>query len=210
MGAMIAWSGNLGSTANGVPAERLLGQRFTASLFELLGVRPEIGRLFTEEEDAVGAPVDVAVISHRLWHTRFAGDPMVINRTVLLDGTATKIVGVMPPGFSFFDDECDYWIPFAPTPFQVRGSSRAFTLVARRLPILRQLVTESMLLAFAGGALGLVLAWGGLRLLLTSSPAWLSQVHDIAIDAQVLAFTTAVSLVTGLGFGVVPALQVSR
>lgn len=303
MGAMIPWSGNLGSTTNGVPAERLIGQRFTASLFELLGVRPELGRWFTEEEDAVGAPADVAVISHRLWQSHFAGDPSVINTTVLLDGTATKVVGVMPADFHFFDEECDYWIPFAPTPFQVKGSLRAFLTVGRLKPhisiqqaqtemdgiaaglartypnlnkgrgihvqslddaffhnvrqlllvlqvavgfilliacaniaglllvrgasrqrevalryalgacrarILSQFVTESALLSAAGGTLGMLLAWGCLQLLATSRPTWLSQLHNIAIDAQVLAFTTVVAIVTTLGFGGVPALQVSR
>jgi putative ABC transport system permease protein len=81
------------------------------------------------------------------------------------------------------------------------------TLGAGRQRILRQLLTESTLLAAAGGLLGLLLAAGGLQLLLTFARPFLLRADDIRMDGTVLAFTVAVSVVTGLAFGSLPALS---
>jgi putative ABC transport system permease protein len=75
-----------------------------------------------------------------------------------------------------------------------------------RLRIIRQLLTESMLLALSGGALGLALAWGLVRLLVVASPQELPRVQEVNVDLYVLAFTFGVSLFTGLLFGVGLAL----
>jgi putative ABC transport system permease protein len=83
-------------------------------------------------------------------------------------------------------------------------------LGAGRGRLLRQLLTESALLGLAGGALGVGLAAFGLRALLAAAPADLPRLDAIAMDWRVLGFTTLLSLVTGLAFGVAPAWQLAR
>ncbi|HBY62287.1 MAG TPA: multidrug ABC transporter substrate-binding protein [Solibacterales bacterium] len=76
--------------------------------------------------------------------------------------------------------------------------------------IVRELLTETVALAAAGGALGLALAYGALRLLAYLAPGHLPRRSEIAIDWQVLLFTVLVSLATGLLFGLIPALKYAR
>jgi len=83
-------------------------------------------------------------------------------------------------------------------------------LGASRSRIARQLLTESVLLALAGGVLGLLLAYLGVRALVTFNPTNLLRADEIRVDGLVMAFTLGISLVTGLLFGVVPALQTSK
>src|SRR5216684_5168144 len=83
-------------------------------------------------------------------------------------------------------------------------------LGAGRFRIVRQFLTESVLLALFGGALGALLAWVGLRMLIAISPPWFPRLHEISVDARVLAFTAALSVATGFAFGVIPALQMSK
>ncbi len=83
-------------------------------------------------------------------------------------------------------------------------------LGATRWRIARQLLTESLLLATAGGALGLFLAVWGADLLLRISPAGLLDIKNLGIDTRILAFTAAISLLTGLVFGFAPAFEAAR
>jgi putative ABC transport system permease protein len=80
-------------------------------------------------------------------------------------------------------------------------------LGAGRLRLLRQMVTESVLLSVSGGALGLVLAPWGMRVLQQLVPAGLSGSATLAVDARLLLFTLAVAVGTGVAFGIVPAIQ---
>jgi predicted permease len=70
----------------------------TASLAQVFGVQPRLGRWFTEEEDRPGG-AKVVVLTHAFWTTHFNADPSVLGRRVLLDGAPHEIIGVMPPGF---------------------------------------------------------------------------------------------------------------
>lgn len=81
------------------------------------------------------------------------------------------------------------------------------SLGARRLRVIRQLLTESVILALAGGALGLALAWGGGRALRSLAPAVLPRLEEIGIDGPVLLFSLLVSLLAVPLFGVVPAVR---
>jgi putative ABC transport system permease protein len=83
-------------------------------------------------------------------------------------------------------------------------------LGAGRHRIVRQLLTESMLLAAVGGAAGVALAYGLTQGLIALDPLKIPRVQDIALDGRVLAFTAAVSLLTGILFGIAPALQSAR
>jgi putative ABC transport system permease protein len=83
-------------------------------------------------------------------------------------------------------------------------------LGAARLRIVRQMLTESVLLALLGGSLGLALAYGALEALVAVSPANLLTASDVGLDATMLGFTLAVSLATAVLFGLVPALEASR
>jgi putative ABC transport system permease protein len=83
-------------------------------------------------------------------------------------------------------------------------------LGARRLELLRQPFLESLMLAFAGGALGLPLALWGVRALTALSPAELPRVDQAGLDPRVLGFTLGVSLVAGVIFGLLPVFQVTR
>jgi putative ABC transport system permease protein len=83
-------------------------------------------------------------------------------------------------------------------------------LGAGRRRVIRQLLTESMVLGFAGGAAGLLLAIWGLDALIALSPADVPHLDQTRIDVRVLAFTLGVSLLTGLLFGLVPAMQASK
>src|SRR5262249_3821021 len=83
-------------------------------------------------------------------------------------------------------------------------------LGAGRRRLISQLLTESSLLAICGGALGLVLAFAGLRLLIAASPRDIPRLNEIRIDWRVLVFTLVVSLLTGVLFGMAPSLQASK
>ncbi len=78
---------------------RLRGAMVTSDLFPLLGVAPQLGRVFTSTEEAPG--VHSVILSHSLWQRRFNADPAVIGRTVNIKERSFSIVGVMPKGFRF-------------------------------------------------------------------------------------------------------------
>jgi len=102
------WSVNLSGEG---PAERLEGYRVEPGTFELLGVRPVVGRTVRPEEARRGEPV--VVLSHSLWQRRFGADRSVVGRKVLLNREPWTVVGVMPEGFEFpqFNFKGDLWGP---------------------------------------------------------------------------------------------------
>lgn len=80
--------------------EGVLAVHATATLLPLLGERPLLGRTFTPREAALRGDRRVVVLSHALWWRRFGADPRVVGRTLTLDGTTLRIIGVMPAGFA--------------------------------------------------------------------------------------------------------------
>jgi predicted permease len=105
--------------------ERVLIAFASPSLFDVLRTGPTIGRRFTEEE-AVQGNDRVAVLSHRLWTTRFGARPDVLGSEIRLDGVSAQVIGVMPEGFGFPDREVDAWMPFAFEPNQTTDAARGF------------------------------------------------------------------------------------
>jgi putative ABC transport system permease protein len=298
---------DFGAEENGIPAERIRGEVVTPGLLEALGVQPVIGRLFTEAEDDVDHPAPVIIISHRLWVGRFGGDKDILSRKVLVNGTSTSIVGVMPPNYRITDETADWLAPIPINHFQLQRSARFVTVLARlkrgvsieqaqsemdsisfelahqfpardadhgkpwmvrvrtaremlfgsfsrpllllqgavgfvlliacanvaslllargssrrtevairaalgaaRKRIFQQFLTESMLLSLASGLLGVVLAWAGVRALVALAPSWLPRLNSVGISGNILAFNAAISILTGLIFGVIPAAQGSK
>jgi putative ABC transport system permease protein len=84
----------------GADAELIRAAPASASFFRVLGVRPALGRFFTDDEDSPPQGSAVAVLGHDTWHDRFGGSPDVLGRTMELDGTVYTIVGVAPKGFN--------------------------------------------------------------------------------------------------------------
>ena len=288
-------------TADG-PPEQVFGRRVTSNFFDVLGVRPLLGRAFTAQEDDTAA--SVVLLSYGLWQRRYVGDPSVIGKTMLMDGSEFTIIGVLPRDFVFRDREMDYWSPAAFTPAEkqlrdshylnvvarlkpgvsVRRAQEEMSAIARQLQqaypnsnrgvgavvapikdeilgntrlallvlmsaagcvlliacanvaslllaravarrrevavraalgagrgrLIRQMITEGTLLSLIGGVVGLALASPALRLLTRLVPAGLPGSAAPEIDARALGFTLLLSLLTGLLFSIVPAIQASR
>ena len=87
------------SGLQGRAPEQISGALVTANYFKVIGLTPQLGRLFTEEEDRVGGPL-LAVISDRLWQRVFARDPNVLGRSVNFGNQPYTVIGVMPPQMS--------------------------------------------------------------------------------------------------------------
>jgi len=301
--SIAAYSGiSLNLVGIGEP-ERILGAAVTASFFEVLGVEPLRGRVFTADEEQTGRD-RVAVVSYALWKRRFGGDPNITGQEILVSDVSRTVIGVMPPGFEYPHKDADIWVPLAvdenrkqargsfayyaigrlkpgvaieqaqaemssiasnlehqypnileglgvnlvPLHQQITGKVRpallvllgtvAFVLLiacanvanlllaraagrereiairtalgARRIRLIRQLLTESALMGLAGGAAGLLMAKWGLSALIALSPEDIPRLEQIGIDGRVLGFTLLISLLTGLVFGLVPALQASK
>jgi putative ABC transport system permease protein len=307
IGAVRSNALDFGAEENGAPAQRVPGEYVTAGLLQALGTQPLMGRLFSEEEDAVDHPAPVILISHRLWVRRFGSDPDILKRKILINGVNTAVIGVMGPDFRFTDENADYLAPLPLNHFQLQGSARYLAVFARLTPgvtmrqaqsemdalavqvaaqfpaqdmdhgkpwkvhlqpvrealfgfisrpllllqgavgfvlliacanvaalllarassrhtevairaalgagrarIFRQFLTESLLLSLLSGILGVMLAWWGVRALVLMAPSWLPRLHAIGMDARVLVFSAALSILTGLLFGVIPAGQASK
>jgi predicted permease len=131
MGASIANQQDLGADDLSVVPERLFGQAVTPSLFDTLRVQPQLGRLFLDEESQIGIAAPVIILSHQLWERRFAGDPGILGKQIRLNGRNLKVIGVMPPGFWYPNENSEFWVPLAFTRFQLEGSARLFTVTAR-------------------------------------------------------------------------------
>jgi len=115
--------------------QHLNGAAVTASYLATLGVEPELGRLFTAEEDQPGGP-PLVLISHALWEQRFGGSRSALGRSILLDGQPHTIVGVLPAGFDI-PYTAETWVPMQTAFDSLSLNERAATaheLVARLRP----------------------------------------------------------------------------
>jgi putative ABC transport system permease protein len=292
-------------TGGGEP-EDVPVQRATASLFPVLGLRPALGRTFSEAEDVPGGP-EVAVLSHHLWEQRYNADTAVVGSTIRLDGSAVTVIGIMPPETESigWQPRPAVWVPIrldpaenyrvtsgrflqavarledgvsleraqaematiaarlasqhpdfnshwsvnvVPLAEQIIGSvRRPLTLLggvvllvlliacgnvanlqlaqatARRreiavhaalgasgLALGRRLLVESILVAVAGGILGVLLAWWCTDILAALAASSMPRMQDVGVDVRALGFTLIVSLAAGIGFGLVPALHAAR
>jgi putative ABC transport system permease protein len=95
-------------TGEGEPA-RLQTADVSASLFNVLRVKPELGRTFSADENTPGKS-NLVILSHALWEQRFGSDPKVVGRMIKLDGVSKEVIGVMPRGFDYPDGR-QAWMP---------------------------------------------------------------------------------------------------
>jgi len=301
--------GSFNFTGSGDP-EQLEGVLTSAGFFPALGVPPLLGRTFTADEDQPSHEL-VAVLSYRLWRTRFGGDAGIIGKTIHLNGYPYTVIGVMPASFTFPNQEgippvldlpreTQLWVPLA-LPAVPRGANelgvigelkpgvtavqlqldmksfesrleeqipqekgwssrtiplaqqavtdarrplllllgavcvvlliacsniaglilnrslerrREFTLRealgASRGRLIRQLITESLALAVAGGTAGILLGEIELYLVKTFGPSSIPHLHETGLDLRVVAFAVGITLLTGLLFGIAPAIGATR
>jgi putative ABC transport system permease protein len=101
-------------TGAGEP-EKVLAGAVTVNFFGMIGVQPMVGRAFLPGEDQYGR-ARVAILSHRLWRRRFAGEIGVVGRTITLSGERYRVVGILPPDFAWNNRQTDVWVPYAIDP----------------------------------------------------------------------------------------------
>ena len=107
----------------------------SASIFPMLGVKPLVGRTFTQQEDTTGSKV--AVLSDGLWQGAFGGDPNAVGRSIELDGTTFRVVGVMPADFNFPFPATEMWVPLSLPPARYAPAERGrewLQMIARVAP----------------------------------------------------------------------------
>jgi len=281
----------------------------TTSLFDVLGVKPALGRTFSPEESYTGRAEQVVMLSYDFWQNRFHGDPNVLGKQLSLDdGPRREIVGVLPAGFKFtYPKGVPIWTPLATdratsgmsefeersanlvtarlkpgtTPAQAEAGMRAvltdlareypiergctgaqvvsirgwttrqvrsllFTLLgavtfvlligcanvanlslarmsdrarettvraalgAARWRLVREFLAESLLVALAAGALGLLFSGWGVDALRNLLPPGLPRGDEVRLDGRVAWFALAVSMATTVAFGLLPALKCSK
>jgi putative ABC transport system permease protein len=282
--------------------EELHGEAVSGNLFSMLEVPPVLGRVLTPVDDHPSP--DVAVLSYGLWRRRFASDPAVVGKSVLLDNVPTLIVGVVPASVQLGDKTDEVWTPLGftnqqaadrrshflsvigrlrsgitpsqaqaemdtiakllgslypqtnaqsrvrlvPLQRQLVGDARttlltllvavALVLVmacanvanlllaraasrhkeialrealgASRNRLLRQLFTESLILALLGAILGVALANWSAGLWRIFVPLLIPNAGEVRISGTVLGFAAALCLLAALSSGVAPALQLAR
>jgi predicted permease len=128
MTAIAAWnSAQQNLTGDGEPVR--IGVGFvTANTFDVLGVRPMLGRGIADEDDVFNGP-QVAVLGYPLWQARYGGDPSVVGRTLMINDVPVEVIGVMPEGFrlptDFTDDAAEPTQLWRPMQWDLANLSRS-------------------------------------------------------------------------------------
>jgi predicted permease len=315
-GILAAELSQINLSSDGDPI-RIAGQTVSGNYFQVLGVKPLMGRFFVPQDDESPLANPVSVISYGLWQRRYGGDRNIIGKTQILNNRNFTIIGVAPknfigtftgyaielwtpimmeqafyPGGDRTKNRDDFWLegfarlkpgvsieqaqeqlnsislqiqkqfptelhrgfmmkvyPLSQTPFglsdtltPVLGMSLAVVVVvlliacanlaglvlarslargqeiavrmaigASRARVVRQMLTESMLLAMCGGVVGLFIAYllqGGLAAFFPTNA--ISITVNGKMDGRVLAMTAGITVLTGILFGLIPAIQSSR
>ena len=128
--------------------ERVNAAFITASMWRVLGVQPELGQVFTQEQDMPNAE-PVVLIGHELWQRTFGSDPAIVGKSIQIQGRARRVLGVMPPGFDIHDSKSQVWGPLGldPNNRTNRGSHFLF-LIGRLAPGITEAQARSEQLSF--------------------------------------------------------------
>ena len=131
--AVAAYTSGGKSFAKGGDPVLLTGGIASPNLFDLLEVRPQLGRGLLAEDDRLGVPL-VVLLSHAFWTTQLGGDRRVIGQTIKLSDSHYTVIGVMPPGFEH-EVRSQFWLPVVPTlDPSTRPSIRSVTAIGRLAP----------------------------------------------------------------------------
>jgi putative ABC transport system permease protein len=144
------WATGVASVTGGAQPEEVDALTVSYGTLQALGVRPFVGRWFTQDLDEAGAP-ETAILSYGYWMRRFGGDRSVIGRKIIVDARPREVIGIMPRDFRFLNVEGDIFLPFQfnrgnlvlrkPSYFGIARLKPGFTLeqanadVARMIPI---------------------------------------------------------------------------
>ena len=109
----------------------MIGYAVSANYLHILGVEPQLGRLYTNQEDRPGGP-PVALLSNSLWRTTFHSDPEIIGKPITLDGKVFTVLGVMPPRFNY-PSTVQIWTPAALAPADFDNFDRQWIRILGRL-----------------------------------------------------------------------------
>jgi putative ABC transport system permease protein len=120
--AAYSWD-ELNLTGN-APPQKVQAFQVSANLFGMLGVQPQLGRVFSADEEQPGKEQEI-ILGHALWEQRYAADPNVLGKSVKVDGKSYTIIGVIAKGFDF-PLPAEAWVPLAiDTPTLIRAGSFA-------------------------------------------------------------------------------------
>ncbi|HEX8810896.1 MAG TPA: ABC transporter permease, partial [Terracidiphilus sp.] len=140
---ILARYGFAASVASHGQTDRATGEVVTGNYFEVLGVQPKIGRVFSQDDDRVPGAQPVVVLSHSYWTRRFGGDPSVLNKVLLINNVEMTVVGVSQAGFTGVQvgKTPDLYVPMMMTQQMTqygetldRWNDYWMTLLARRKP----------------------------------------------------------------------------
>jgi predicted permease len=132
---MSVWGNRSYNLEQGQQSQRLMAELVNAEYFAMLGLKPELGRFFTAEEDAKPFEHYVAVLGYDVWRSSFGADPKVLGRNIQLNSKTYEVIGVGPRGFRGLSDQADFWVPsvLPQVPAYLTSRSLRWTTGAARL-----------------------------------------------------------------------------
>ncbi len=133
-------------TGDGDP-ERITGAFVSRGTLDALKISPVLGRNFVVEEDLPDGPRAV-IIGHRLWTRRFAADPELVGRSIQLNGESYEVVGILPEGIAFPQDETSIWVPARIDPVRAQPGAFGWNSIARLMPGLSISQAQAQLASF--------------------------------------------------------------
>ncbi len=126
---------NLAGTGSRQEAEQVSGLRVSSQFFDVLGVKPFLGRTFLKEEETLGRDREV-ILSYPLWKNRFGGDVSIVGKTIRMDSEQFTVIGVMPRDFQwqFWSGPRQLWVPVGYTKTDFGLGDNSFLSIARLKP----------------------------------------------------------------------------